>query len=69
LAASLGVDPREVDLAIRLMRTGRTDLITKVTTGRLTIRQALQSAARISARQPGRELFTEGVKEALATDD
>jgi hypothetical protein len=44
LAASLGVDPREVDLAIRLMRTGRTDLITKVTTGRLTIRQALQNA-------------------------
>jgi hypothetical protein len=44
LAASLRVDPREIDLAIRLMRTGRQDLITKLTTGRLTVRQALQSA-------------------------
>jgi hypothetical protein len=44
LAAALKVDPRELDLAVRLMRTGRADLITKVTAGRLTIRQALQSA-------------------------
>ena len=44
LAAALQIDRRELDLAVKLMRTGRADLITKVTAGRLTVRQALQSA-------------------------
>jgi hypothetical protein len=46
LAAALRVDPRELKLAVQLMRSGRADLIAAVIAGRSTVRQALASAQR-----------------------
>jgi hypothetical protein len=55
LAAELGVDPRAVDHAIALARTGRIDLILAVTARDLTLRAALKEAARSnSPRNLGR---------------
>lgn len=45
LAARLGADPREIVDAIRLMRTGRADLLIQVTAQKLTIKAALVKAA------------------------
>jgi hypothetical protein len=44
LASDLGADAREVEAAIALMRTGRTDLLIQVTARRMTIRAALKVA-------------------------
>jgi hypothetical protein len=44
IASRLGADPREVELAIQLMRSGRTELIVAVTAQRLSIRAALRAA-------------------------
>jgi hypothetical protein len=44
IASRLGADPREVELAIQLMRSGRSDLIVQVTAQRLSIRAALKAA-------------------------
>jgi hypothetical protein len=44
IATRLGADPREVELAIQLMRSGRSDLIVQVTAQRLSIRAALKAA-------------------------
>ena len=45
LASRMGADPREVELAVALMRTGRIDLIVQVTAQKLTIRGALAKVA------------------------
>lgn len=53
IATRLGADPKEIKSAIRLMRTGRTDLLVQVTAQRLTIRAALKAAKsspRVSSR-------------------
>jgi hypothetical protein len=44
LASRLGADPKEIESAIRLMRTGRADLLIRVTAQRMTIRAALKAA-------------------------
>jgi DNA N-6-adenine-methyltransferase (Dam) len=55
LAADLGVDPKEIDHAIALARTGRIDLIVAVTARDLTLKAALKEAARSnSPRNPSR---------------
>ncbi len=41
IADSIGIDTREAALGIKLARTGRTDLISAVASGRMTIRAAL----------------------------
>jgi hypothetical protein len=53
IASRLGADPREIELAVALMRTRRSDLIVAVTAQRLSIRAALR-AAKISPRIPSR---------------
>jgi hypothetical protein len=50
IAARLGADPREVELAVALARTGRVDLIVAVTARNLTIRAALKVARTNSPR-------------------
>jgi hypothetical protein len=44
IASRLGADPREIELAIQLMRSGRSDLIVAVSAQRLSIRAALKVA-------------------------
>jgi hypothetical protein len=44
IASRLGVDPAEVNLAIRLAQTGRVDLLVSVTARRMSIRAALKQA-------------------------
>jgi hypothetical protein len=46
IASRLGVDPAEVNLAIRLAQTGRVDLLVSVTARRMSIRAALKQAAK-----------------------
>jgi hypothetical protein len=54
LAMRLNADPREVEEAIRLMRTGRFDLIIAVTAKTLSVRAALKKAATNSPRTSSR---------------
>jgi hypothetical protein len=44
LAADLGVGPKEVATAVALIRSGRSDLITAVMAGRMTVRAAADRA-------------------------
>jgi hypothetical protein len=44
IASDLGVDPAEVDLAVRLAQTGRIDLLIEVTAQRMSVRAALKAA-------------------------
>jgi hypothetical protein len=44
LASTLGVDPREIDRAVALARTGRINLLVAVTAQRVTVRAALKAA-------------------------
>jgi hypothetical protein len=44
IAGRIGVTKREAELAVRLARTGRVDLITAVANGRMTINAALARA-------------------------
>jgi hypothetical protein len=55
-ASTLSADPKEIDLAIQLMRTGRADLLVAVTAQRMTIRAALALAksSNQSSRVPSR---------------
>jgi hypothetical protein len=41
IADRIGIDAREAELGIKLARTGRTDLISAVADGRMTLRAAL----------------------------
>jgi hypothetical protein len=50
IAYRLGADPREVELATQLMRSGRADLIIAVTAQHLSIRAALKVARSNSSR-------------------
>jgi hypothetical protein len=50
IAFRLGADPREVELAVALARTGRVDLLIAVSAQRLTVRAALKAAR--STTQP-----------------
>jgi hypothetical protein len=54
IATKLGADQREIEAAIRLMRTGRSDLILQVCAARLSIRAALRRAKSDSPRTPSR---------------
>jgi hypothetical protein len=54
LASQLGADPREIEMAIQLMRTGRADLIVAVTAQRMTIRAALKAARSTMHNEEGR---------------
>jgi hypothetical protein len=51
IASRLGVEPAEVDLAIRLAQTGRVDLIVHVSAKRMSVRAALQRASNDRARR------------------
>lgn len=51
LADRIGVSPGEVQQAISLMKTGRTDLITAVVKKRMTVGAALQ-ATKLGLHQP-----------------
>jgi hypothetical protein len=44
LAVAHRVPPREVELAIALIRSGRADLLSAVMDGRMTVRAALAAA-------------------------
>jgi hypothetical protein len=44
IAARIGADPREVEAAIALARTGRVDLLIAVSAQRLSVRAALRIA-------------------------
>ena len=41
LANRLNIDAREIELAIRLARSARTDLLTKVIDGKMTLASAI----------------------------
>jgi hypothetical protein len=44
IATRMGADPREIELAVALMRSGRCDLIIEVCAARSSIRAALARA-------------------------
>jgi hypothetical protein len=52
MADRIGADPREVERAIKLARTGRTDLVGAVIDGRMTIEAALRAASNTPYRNP-----------------
>jgi hypothetical protein len=51
LARDLGADPREIERALSLARTGRIDLILACSAKSMTIRAALKAAKSNSPRQ------------------
>jgi hypothetical protein len=57
LAADLGVDPREIQDAIALARTGRIDLIVAVTACDLTLRGAQGRANQFTTRHEPRAVI------------
>jgi hypothetical protein len=49
LAADMGADPKEVNAAIRVMQSGRADLIIEILAARLSIKAAL---AKVTPQKP-----------------
>jgi hypothetical protein len=49
LASDMGADPKEVKAAIRVMQSGRTDLIIEILAARLSIKAAL---AKVTQQKP-----------------
>jgi hypothetical protein len=49
LAADMGADPKEVNAAIRVMQSGRADLIIEILAARLSVKAAL---AKVKNRHP-----------------
>jgi hypothetical protein len=49
LAAAMGADPKEVNAAIRVMQSGRTDLIIEILAARMSVKAAL---AKMSQKKP-----------------
>jgi hypothetical protein len=45
LAADMGADPKEVKAAIRVMQSGRTDLLIEILATRMSVKAALAKAA------------------------
>jgi len=54
LASQLGADPREIEMAIQLMRTSWADLIVAVTAQRMSVKAALKAARSTIHSEEGR---------------
>jgi hypothetical protein len=52
IADRIGIDPRDAGRAIKLARTGRTDLVTAVASGRMSIQAALAKATTKATSRP-----------------
>jgi hypothetical protein len=52
LAADLGADPKEVNAAIRVMQSGRADLIIKILATRMSVKAALVKATQQKPPRP-----------------
>jgi hypothetical protein len=51
LAQRLGADPAEVEAAVRLMKSGRCDLLVEVCAARMSIKAALRIARSMAERR------------------
>jgi hypothetical protein len=52
IAADMGADPREVNAAIRVMQSGRADLIIEILAARLTVKAALAKMKKPASATP-----------------
>ena len=52
LAADMGADPKEVSAAIRVMQSGRTDLIVELLAARMSIKAALAKTKQRASAAP-----------------
>jgi hypothetical protein len=56
LAADMGADPKEIDVAIRVMQSGRADLIIEILATRMSVKAALVKATQQKPPRPRRRL-------------
>jgi hypothetical protein len=52
LAADLGADPREINAAIRVMQSGRADLIIEILAARMSVKAALAKTKKPASATP-----------------
>ena len=52
LAADMGADPKEINDAIRVMQSGRADLIVEILAARLSVRAALAKMKKPASATP-----------------